>query len=302
MRLALTRTGKAIRYAAEELRANKEVVLAAVSQDGHALQYASEELRDDQDIVFRAVTQNASSLKWASSKLQSLLSSDENEAVEEHEQEATASANQPQRVVGSKRPRSPRSSPSAETSSTSKLSKQARIERGSVSTTVKQEVDGGWPSEFQALRQQPFDQADYARLHAWFFTPYDVHAGSNQSVTRRGTLRSTLRVVRQNVRVAEWPRLQEHVERLIAEGQRHKALGHLRCLAWYMQKALHATIPRILRAAPAVPGGRPASEQSVVEEPIELLDSSSEEEEKDMIDVESVILGPLEVHVKAEPT
>ncbi len=28
-----------------------------------------------------------------------------------------------------------------------------------VKQVVKQEADGGWPTEFQELRQQPFDQA-----------------------------------------------------------------------------------------------------------------------------------------------
>ena len=203
----------------------------------------------------------------------------------------------------------------------SKLSKRVCTTRGSVSTVatilravkqevaqeveqvVKQEADGGWTAEFQELRQQPFDQADYDRLHAWFFTPYDVHAGSRESRTCRGTLRSTPRVVRQRVRIAEWPRLQEHVERLIVMGaaQSHEALGQMRCLERYMQKALHVAIPRILRAAPVVSDGTEHEDDAVVDT-IELLDASDEEEV--VINVEAVILGPVpqqRVPTKTEP-
>ena len=105
------------------------------------------------------------------------------------------------------------------------------------------------------------------------------------------------------MRIAEWPRLQEHVERLIAEGEsrRHEALGHLRCLEWYLQKVTHITIPRILRAAPTVSCG-PTNEHGVVEESIELLDSFDGGDEV-VIDVEPAILGHLaqRVLVKAEP-
>ena len=49
----------ALRFASEELRADKEVVLEVVKQDGRALQFASEELRADKEIV----------LEFASKKL-----------------------------------------------------------------------------------------------------------------------------------------------------------------------------------------------------------------------------------------
>ena len=41
-----------------ELRAVKEVVLAAVTEDGWALQFASVELRADKDVVLAAVRRN----------------------------------------------------------------------------------------------------------------------------------------------------------------------------------------------------------------------------------------------------
>ena len=72
-----------------------------------------------------------------------------------------------------------------------------------------------------------------------------------------------------------------------------------------MQKMQHVAIPRILRAATAVSGGGPASEQSaLVEQSIDLLDSPSDEEEKVVIDVESLVSGLLDkpVPIKAEPT
>merc|ERR1712083_226346 len=42
------------KYAAEELRADKEVVLAAVMHDGSALAYASDELRRNEEVVSAA--------------------------------------------------------------------------------------------------------------------------------------------------------------------------------------------------------------------------------------------------------
>eukprot|EP00656_Telonema_subtile_P011531 TRINITY_DN1571_c0_g1_i19.p1 TRINITY_DN1571_c0_g1~~TRINITY_DN1571_c0_g1_i19.p1 ORF type:complete len:145 (-),score=43.98 TRINITY_DN1571_c0_g1_i19:357-791(-) len=43
--------GRALQHASEELRADREVVLAAVQQDGWALQHASEELRADREFM-----------------------------------------------------------------------------------------------------------------------------------------------------------------------------------------------------------------------------------------------------------
>ncbi len=50
--------GDALRYASEELRADHEIVLAAVHLNGNALRYASEELRADLQIVLAAVHQH----------------------------------------------------------------------------------------------------------------------------------------------------------------------------------------------------------------------------------------------------
>jgi hypothetical protein len=47
-----------LQYASDDLKADKEVVLAAVTQNGNALQYASEDLKADKEVVLAAVTQN----------------------------------------------------------------------------------------------------------------------------------------------------------------------------------------------------------------------------------------------------
>lgn len=53
---------KVLQLAPEGLRADREVVLQAVSRDGKALQYASEDLRGDHEVVLIAVAQNP--LAW----------------------------------------------------------------------------------------------------------------------------------------------------------------------------------------------------------------------------------------------
>jgi uncharacterized protein YoaH (UPF0181 family) len=58
--------GEALKYASDELRADKKVVLAAVMQNGEALKYASDELRADKKVVLAAVMQNGEALKYAS--------------------------------------------------------------------------------------------------------------------------------------------------------------------------------------------------------------------------------------------
>ena len=51
---AVTQNGLALRYASEELKNNREIVLAAVTQNGWALIDASEELKGERDIVLAA--------------------------------------------------------------------------------------------------------------------------------------------------------------------------------------------------------------------------------------------------------
>jgi len=55
--------------AAEELKADKEVALAAVKRDGWALRYAAASLKADRDVVLAAVSQNGWSLSEAADAL-----------------------------------------------------------------------------------------------------------------------------------------------------------------------------------------------------------------------------------------
>ena len=65
----MTQSPWALEFASDELRADREVVLAAVSQHGFALQYASDALRDDAEVVLAAVKMDGVALKFASDEL-----------------------------------------------------------------------------------------------------------------------------------------------------------------------------------------------------------------------------------------
>ena len=59
--------GSALCYASDELRADREVVLAAVSENGGALEYASAEFKYDREVVLVAVSQletNPENIQW----------------------------------------------------------------------------------------------------------------------------------------------------------------------------------------------------------------------------------------------
>lgn len=66
---ALMHTGMALRHAAQELRENPEIVMAAVHQCGESLQFASEQLQSDEDIVLTAVLHGAAALPFAAETL-----------------------------------------------------------------------------------------------------------------------------------------------------------------------------------------------------------------------------------------
>ena len=70
---AVQQRGLALEYASPELRADREVVLAAVQQEGWALKYASPELRSDREVVLAAVQQNGRALYLASPELQAVI-------------------------------------------------------------------------------------------------------------------------------------------------------------------------------------------------------------------------------------
>ena len=66
---AVSLEGRALKYAAEELKGDRKVVMAAVSQYGFALEYATEELKGDRKIVMAAVSQNGLALQRATKEL-----------------------------------------------------------------------------------------------------------------------------------------------------------------------------------------------------------------------------------------
>ena len=66
---AVKECGRALKYASVELRADKEVVLTAVAGDGKSLEYASVELRADKEVVLTAVANDGKSLEYASKEL-----------------------------------------------------------------------------------------------------------------------------------------------------------------------------------------------------------------------------------------
>jgi len=61
--------GNALRHCAEELKADKGIVMCAVSTDGKALEHATPELRSDREVVMRAVTTTGQALRFASPDL-----------------------------------------------------------------------------------------------------------------------------------------------------------------------------------------------------------------------------------------
>ena len=66
---AVTQNGYSLQYASNELQNDREIVLAAVTQDGYALHYASNELRNNREVVLAAVAQNGYALHYASNEL-----------------------------------------------------------------------------------------------------------------------------------------------------------------------------------------------------------------------------------------
>ena len=58
-----------LKYASDELRGDKEVVLIAVKQNSYALQFASKELQADKEVVLEAVKNKGSALEYASEEL-----------------------------------------------------------------------------------------------------------------------------------------------------------------------------------------------------------------------------------------
>jgi hypothetical protein len=60
----VTRSGLALQQPAAELRADREVVLAAMAKSGTVLQHSAAELRADREVVLAAVAQNGLALRY----------------------------------------------------------------------------------------------------------------------------------------------------------------------------------------------------------------------------------------------
>merc|ERR1712008_48463 len=67
--MGVTQNGCALECAANGLKANREIVMAAVTQNGYALECAANELKANREIVMAAVTQNGCALQFAADNL-----------------------------------------------------------------------------------------------------------------------------------------------------------------------------------------------------------------------------------------
>jgi hypothetical protein len=67
--MAVAQHGDALRHAAAELKADREIVATAVAQHGDALEYAAAELQADREIVATAVAQHGYALRHAAAEL-----------------------------------------------------------------------------------------------------------------------------------------------------------------------------------------------------------------------------------------
>jgi len=63
---AVSKDGSALEFASDDLKNDKEVVMAAVSNDGRALRYASEDLQNDKEVVMAALSNDGRALEYAS--------------------------------------------------------------------------------------------------------------------------------------------------------------------------------------------------------------------------------------------
>ena len=61
--------GIALEFTSEPFKADKSIVLTAVTQNGYALEFASPELKADKEIVMAAVTQEDFVIRFASEEL-----------------------------------------------------------------------------------------------------------------------------------------------------------------------------------------------------------------------------------------
>lgn len=66
----------ALEYASDELKADREIVLAAVQKDGWALEFATKEFRADREFVMAAFKKNIGSIEYASKEIRKELRAD----------------------------------------------------------------------------------------------------------------------------------------------------------------------------------------------------------------------------------
>lgn len=66
---AISQNGYAVRYASDNLRNDKEIIETAIKNSKYAFQYASVELRADKDIVTHAIQKDGAALQYASNEL-----------------------------------------------------------------------------------------------------------------------------------------------------------------------------------------------------------------------------------------
>jgi len=60
-----------LEYAADNLKSDKEVALAAVRESGSALQHASDNLKSNKEVVLAAVRMDGNALQYASDQMRS---------------------------------------------------------------------------------------------------------------------------------------------------------------------------------------------------------------------------------------
>ena len=73
---AVRKNGFALEYASAALQADKEVVLAAVNNWGHSLEYASPELKKDRDVLMAAATKIGNKIYKYTSGIDEQLNAD----------------------------------------------------------------------------------------------------------------------------------------------------------------------------------------------------------------------------------
>ena len=64
-----TSGGRAFRYAAQELRADRDFVLQVVARSGRALEHVSERLKADREVVLTAVRKDGIALQYVADEL-----------------------------------------------------------------------------------------------------------------------------------------------------------------------------------------------------------------------------------------